>query len=440
VTQRVLVAGGGIAGLSVAHAILRRGGDPLVLEASDRVGGYLQSFARDGIVFEHGPQGFLSERPGTLDLADELGLTDRVVRASETSKRRYVFHGGALRALPMSPPSILASSLLSWGAKLRVLGEPRAKPPPDREETIREFVTRRLGREVADVLADAAVTGIYAGDPARLSAQACFAKMTNAEKAHGSLLRAMRAGRGATPRGSLCSFENGMEELPGALAARLSGRIRLRSAVAHISMDRGVTIRTETGDRHEADALVLAIPAARTADLVGAFAPEIVEPLRAIESARVIVVGLSFAREQVAHPLDGYGFLVPGGASELLGCLFESTVFPGRAPEGRVLLRIMLGGARQPALPRRDEAGWIRAALELVRPILDISGEPTWSRAVVHDGAIPQYEVGHLARVDAIESALARHPRLSLAGASYRGVSVNQIAAGADAIAERALA
>jgi oxygen-dependent protoporphyrinogen oxidase len=164
-----LVAGGGIAGLSVAHAILRRGGDPLVLESSDRVGGYVQSFARDGIVFEHGPQGFLSERPGTLDLVDELGLADRVVRASETSKRRYVLHGGVLRALPMSPSSFLASPLLSWGAKLRVLGEPWAKPPPDHEETIREFVTRRLGREVADVLADAAVTGIYAGDPARLS-------------------------------------------------------------------------------------------------------------------------------------------------------------------------------------------------------------------------------------------------------------------------------
>lgn len=437
--KRVIVVGGGIAGLTVAHAVLRRGGDPVVLESEDRVGGYVRSSTPGGLVFEHGPQGFLSERPGTLDLVDELELGARVVGASETSKRRYVLYDGALQALPMSPPSFLTSSLLSLGAKLRVFAEPWAKPPPDREETVREFVTRRLGREVADVLADAAVTGIYAGDPARLSASACFSKMTKAEKEHGSLLRAMRAKRGSSG-GGLCSFRDGMEELPRALAARLEGRIRLRARVVELAIDHGVRVRTESGDHLAGDSIVLALPAARAAELVTPFAPDAATPMQAIERARVAVVGLSFAREQVGHPLDGYGYLAPGGRSEILGCLFESTVFEGRAPEGRVLLRVMLGGARQPSLPRRDEAGWVRAALEGVRAVLDITGEPAWSCAVLHDHAIPQYEVGHLARVSAIESALEPHPHVRLAGASYRGVSVNQISANAPGIAELALA
>jgi oxygen-dependent protoporphyrinogen oxidase len=442
VGKRVVVVGGGIAGLSVAHAIVRRGADAIVLEASDRAGGYLETSTSNGFLFEHGPQGFLAERPGTLDLVGRLEHELRVVRASATSKRRYVLHQGALRALPTSPPSFLTSPLLSAAAKLRVLAEPWARKPPEREETVREFVSRRLGPEVADVLADAAVTGIYAGDPSRLSARACFAKMTRAEKEYGSLLRALRAKRGAggAPAASLCSFANGMIELPRALEHALGERIVRGARVTRLRAEPAIRVETARGSSVDADAVVLAIPARHAAELVAVFAPEAARLLRGIVTAPAVVAGLGFARGQVAHPLDGYGFLVPGGKTELLGCLFESTVFEDRAPDGHVMLRVMMGGARQAPIASRDESGWIDAAVASVRGVLGIDGAPVWSRAAIHGAAIPQYEVGHEARVDSIRAALAPFPRVHLAGASYDGVSVNQITANADAVAGAALA
>jgi oxygen-dependent protoporphyrinogen oxidase len=443
VGREVLVIGGGIAGLAAAREILRRGGEPLVLEAADRAGGYVRTESWLGAVLELGPQGFLAERPGVLDAAEQLGLQAELLPASHVAGRRYVLHRGRLRALPLSPAALLGTPLLSLGAKLRLLAEPWAKGPDGAApESVHAFAARRIGREAAEVLVDAAVTGIFAGDPRALSVDACFPKMTAMEREHGGLFRAMRARKkqGASPFGKrLTSFRGGFEELVGALRRELGDRVHLTSAASGIARDGSGWRVTANGAAHEAGALVVATPAPVTAALLERAAPRVAALAREIRAADVAVCGLLFPRGAVEHPLDGYGYLVPGGRHPILGCLFESSVFPGRAPEGCVLLRVLLGGARHPAAARGSPDEIAARAVAALREPLGIRGEPAAARVIVHPGAIPQYDIGHPARLAVLERELAESPGLVPAGAAWRGVAVNHLVADAGRVAEAAL-
>jgi oxygen-dependent protoporphyrinogen oxidase len=443
VGRDVLVVGGGIAGLAAAREILRQGGEPLVLEAAERAGGYVHTESWNGAVLELGPQGFLAERPGVLDAVEELGLDAELLPASDVAKRRYLLHRGRLCALPMSPGQLLGTPLLSPGAKLRLLAEPWAKGPNGAApESIHAFAARRIGREAAEVLVDAAVTGIFAGDPCALSVDACFPKMTAMEREHGGLFRAMRARKkhGASPFGKrLTSFRGGFEVLVGALCRELGERLRLSSPVSAVTRSGAGWRVSANGVSHEAGTLVLATPAPVTAALLEQAAPGVAGLAREIRAADVAVCGFLLARGAVDHPLDGYGYLVPGGRHPVLGCLFESSVFPGRAPEGRVLLRILAGGARNPAAAAGSPEAIAARALAAVRGPLGIHGEPDDSRVVVHFGAIPQYDLGHPARLAALEREAAAHPGLVPAGASWRGVAVNHLVADARRMAQAAL-
>jgi len=439
----VVVVGGGVAGLAVAREVRRRGGDVLLLEATERLGGYLRSERVDGALIEHGPQGFLGESPGVLDAVDDLGLRESLVPAADAARKRYVLHGGRLVAIPTSPPAFLASPLLSLGGRLRVLREPWAQAPPGGPESVHAFAARRIGREAADVLVDAMVTGIFAGDPKALSVEACFPKMPRLEREHGGLFQGLRAKRkaGGSAFGSrLHSFRGGMEDLARAMAAGLEGCVRRRTPVSAVEPNgAGWTVRLGSGEAVEAAGVVVAVPARTAAPLLERAAPDIAALLREIVSASVAVVGMVFRREQVRHPLDGYGFLVPGGRFPVLGCLFESTVFPGRAPDGRVLLRAMVGGARNAEAALRPPDVITANALKALRPLLGLEGDPLTTRCVAHKGAIPQYDLGHPERLRKIERALDALPGLHLAGSAYRGVAVNHLVGQAADIAERAL-
>ncbi len=439
----VIVVGGGIAGLAIAREIRRRDGSVLLLEASDRLGGYVRSELVDGALVEHGPQGFLGERPGVLDVIEELGLSESLLPAADAASRRYILRDGRLLALPMSPPAFLLSPLLSPGGRLRVLAEPWAKSAPNRPESVHEFAARRIGREAADVLVDAMVTGIFAGDPKALSVEACFPKMPAMEREYGGLFRALRAKKkaGASAFGKrLHSFRGGMEDLVRALKSELNGCVRTGAPIDEIGRGGAAwEVRLGGGERIDAASLVVAAPARAAAGWLDAIDADLGPLLREVRSAPVAVVGLVLSREQVEHPLDGYGFLVPGGRFPILGCLFESTVFPGRAPAGNVLLRVMVGGSRNPEAALRPPEAVVESAVAALQPILGIEGEPVATRCVVHADAIPQYDVGHPARLRRIETNLAALPGLQLAGASYRGVSVNSLVGEAGAVAERAL-
>ncbi len=436
----VAIVGGGIAGLAAAawlehdHGI----GDLVVLEADERPGGKVATRWEDGCCLEWGPQGFLDSAPDTLELARLAGLGDRLVRAGDAAADRFIVRDGRPRRVPLSPGAFLASDVLPLGARLRVLLEPFAPGPPEGDESVLDFAARRIGRGAAEVLVDAMVTGVFAGDPARLSLAATFPRMAAMEREHGSLVRALlarrrgaaRSGTGtggpAGPAGTLTTFDRGMGALPAALAARLGGRLRLRAPVRGLTRSGGgFGIELDDG-AIVARRLVVATPAAEASRLLERLAPEAVTPLAGIATAPIAVVLTAYRRaDAFGAPVGGFGVLVPGRERlGVLGTLFCHSIFPGQAPEGWLLLRTMLGGARDPAAVELDDGALLARTREALARLLGADPDPDRSWIVRHPRGIAQYTLGHLERVAAAERAAAS-AGIVLTGSSYRGVSVN---------------
>jgi oxygen-dependent protoporphyrinogen oxidase len=449
--SRIVVVGGGIAGLAVAHALVSRdAGDVLILEASDRPGGNVRSERIDGFLCEWGPNGFLDNVPATLELVHALGLDGRLQPSDDRASRRYIFRHGRLHPLPGGPASFLASGLLSWRGKLRIAGEPWARRRPDGDETIHAFAARRIGREAADVLIDAMVSGVFGGDARRLSLRACFPKMWEMEGEHGGLFRALWARRrnrraasgGAgigSPLGRLTSFAGGTEELIRGLVAALGERVRTGTAVTGVEKNGpGYTVRLADGSAIVAGGVVLAAGARATTSIVTALDAELAGILATIPSAPMVVVCLGYRESALPEPLDGFGFLVPRGEGpRILGVLWDSSVYPGRAPAGSALMRAMLGGAHDPDAIGLDDEAVMAVVRADLRATMGLRAEPYFVRIFRHPIGIPQYTVGHLDRLAAAEARLARFPRVALAGNAYRGVAINNCVAEAAAIAAR---
>ncbi len=450
---RVAIVGAGIAGLACAHRLAAApgGSDVVVLEASDRAGGHLRTERIDGFLCEWGPNGFLDNAPDTLALVDTLGLGAEVVPSQDQARRRFVFRDGRLRLLPGSPAAFLTSDVLSFGAKLRIAREPFAPPRPDGDETIHAFAARRLGREAADILVDPMVSGIFAGDARQLSLRAAFPKMWELEDQHGGLFRALLARRrrvrasGApvgSPLGRLTSFANGIETLPKALAARLGSRLRLGSPVSSLTRAAGTaaawTIALGSGESLTADHVVIAVPPPAASALLGPLDATLAGTLATIPLAPLVVVALGFDRAALGHPLDGFGFLVPRGQGvRILGALWESSVYPGRAASGHALIRVMTGGAHDPSVADLTDDQLLGLVRGDLLTTMGIRAEPGMVRIIRHRNAIPQYTVGHLDRLARIDAALMRLPGLHLTGHGYRGVGINAAIADAVSLAAR---
>jgi oxygen-dependent protoporphyrinogen oxidase len=441
----LVVCGGGISGLALAYLAERRGvPDVIVLEAAQRPGGKIQTEWVDGFCCEWGPQGFLDNVPETLALVASLGLRDELVRADDGAGDRFIARGGRLRKVPLSPPAFLTSDVLSLPGRLRVLLEPFQRRGAD-EESVFTFASRRIGREAAEVLVDAMVTGVYAGDPGKLSLPATFPKMRAMEHEYGSLVRAMLAkrrnggGGPAGPGGTLTTLRLGMQQLTDALANALGARVRLGARVERISRDEGrFAVRLGDGSELVArQAAVAAPPGAAARVLDGLLPAGAVAALRGIPYAKVAVVMTGYrAPRPFRHPARGFGFLVPGRERRrILGSIFCDATFPAQAPAGATLLRTLLGGARDGgALDLSDGE-----MLALVRRELDyfLGGdpEPDFVRIIRHDYGIPQYTLGHLARLGEIECAAAAVPGLHLLGNGFHGIAANACVVEADRIA-----
>ena len=454
---RVAIVGGGIAGLSLAFELQKRARagapiEPLVLERAPRAGGNLRSERADGFLCEWGPNGFLDSVPETLALVRETGLSGRMVVSDDRARRRFIYRRGRLHELPAGPAGFAASGLLSVRGRLRVLGEPFARSRAPGDETIHAFASRRIGREAADVLIDSMVSGVFGGNARELSLRACFPKMWQMETEHGSLVRALiarrrqRRGSGdpvGAPAGRLTSFVGGVEDLIHGLVAALAGAVRVESAVERVEPAEGGGWRLvlEGERRVDADALVLAIAASASASIVSGFDPGLAASLRSIPAAPLAVVCLGYAAADLPRALDGFGFLVPRGEGlRSLGALWDSSIYPGRAPEGQALIRVMIGGAHDPAaitLDDHDLTGIARADLATA---MALTRRPVFTRVFRHFGGIPQYTVGHLDRLARIDARLAAHPGLFVAGNSYRGVAINACVADAGPLADRIVA
>jgi oxygen-dependent protoporphyrinogen oxidase len=470
-TFRVAVIAGGIAGLATAlnlRDLAKAAGRDLqvtVFEKGADPGGNLLTIRQDGWQLEWGPNGFLDNEPATLRLVDRLALRDKLQRSSEATAHRFLLVEGRIQEIPTSPKAFLRSGILSLTAKLRMAGElfvparkdlGRAAEDPDTDETIDQFGARRLGRAFADTMLDPMVKGVFGGDSKQLSLAAAFPRMVELERDYGGLFKAMmklarqkkKAGESKTdagPSGVLHSFTGGMATLIEALVAELAAapgvEIRTHADVQRISLtDQGWQVAT--GDRESGPfaAVVEAAPAHAAARHLGPLHAVFADHLAAIPFAPLAVIALGFKREAVTHDLNGFGMLIPSREKrDLLGVLWTSSIFGNRAPEGRVLLRCMAGGAGNPGFMDQTDEEMISVVLSELRPLLGLKGAPEMVRVIKHDRAIAQYVPGHLARLQELELTAAKFPGLYLTGSSYRGISVNACVKEAETIARKVM-
>jgi oxygen-dependent protoporphyrinogen oxidase len=458
---RVVVIGGGIAGLAAAYRLTwqRPDVDILLLEREPRLGGKIVTEQRDGFVVEGGPEALLSAKPRLLELCHELGLGERLIGTNPAARRTFIRRKGRLQALPeglsgMVPTRlrpIALSPLISPLGKLRMgldLVLPAAKG--DQDEPLAGFVERRLGREAYRWLVDPLVGGIYAGDGRRLSLAATAPHLRQMEREHGGLIRgALAAKRRATaspappPAFPFQAPRGGLGEIVASLRERLTATgVAIETGVAATAVrerDGGFEIACSRGDAIAADAVICATPAFVTAELLAGIDAEIASALRAIPYASVATVALAYPEQAIPRPIAGSGYLVPRAeGGPVNACTWVSAKWPARAPEGFALIRVSLGGAgREAALAASDEQ-LIAMAREEVRAIAGIEAAPTLARLFRWPQALPQCELGHLGRVAAIEARVAdRYTGLALAGSAYRGAGLADCARSGEEAASR---
>ena len=347
--------------------------------------------------------------------------------------------GGELHKLPEKPPEFLKSRLLSVPGRLRVIYETIAGGTDNPDETLGQFATRRLGKEAFERLIDPMASGVFAGDASKLSLKSCFPRIHEIEMEYGSLIRgliklqmkAKREGKkktpGPGPGGTLTSFANGMSALTDSLAEQLGSRIRVSTAVQDISRNgKRYQLQLENNQVEESDVLILAAPAHAQAHMLQAMDPNLAGLLGEISYPALSVCCLGYRKSQIGQVLDGFGFLIPSKEQRaILGTIVDSNVFPGRAPEGSILLRSMVGGARTPELALLPDEQLISKVRSDLQDILGLKAEPDFIRIFRHTRAIPQYLVGHAARLKTIDEKLQKHPGLVLTGNAFKGVSLN---------------
>lgn len=438
-----LIVGAGISGLTLAWSLHRRGARVRILEAGTTAGGKIRSRLTDGYLSDAGPNSLLDRGEGLSRLIDALDLRGHAVEANPLAQRRYVTRAGRMIALPASPLAFLRTPLFSLRAKLRLLSEPwRGRAETD--ESVASFVRRRLGPEFLDWAVDPFVSGVYAGDPERLSVRAATGRIYALEAEAGSLfrgaLRRARQGRasGPVPQGRLISFRGGVGELPAALASALGSALATNTPVTALRRTDRHWVAETTKGMESGSTLILATPAFAAAELLEPFDLDLATRLRAVEYPGVVSLALGFAREQIRHPLDGFGLLIPRREGcETLGVLFSSTLFPGRAPAGHVLLTAFIGGARNPGAPAHEDAALVARVVQDLQPLLGVIGTPAFSAVNRWPQAIPQYTVGHLERMAMIEQGLAALPDIHAAANWHGGVAVGDCINNALALAER---
>lgn len=434
----MVVVGGGISGLTTAFHLSRAGRRVAVLEAAARVGGAIETFSDGAWRFEMGPNTVLENNPSVGRLLRDSGMETEKITAAPSAKRRYLYKGGRLVPLPGGPGGFLTTPLFPASAKLRLLREPWIAPAPaDVEETIAQFVRRRLGQAFLDYAVGPFVSGVYAGDPERLSVRWAVPKIHGLEEQHGSLIRGAFARRkGPAPGGAMISFREGLEELPRKLAREI-GDVRT-GVLCHkvVRIEGGFRAETSAGPV-EAARVVLAVPADVAARLLEEATSGASRLFAEIPYAAVATLSLGFRREAVGHPLEGFGFLAPRKEGvNVLGCLFPSEIFPGRAPAGHVALAAFAGGRTNPEIVGWDDERLASTLLSELRGPLGLEGEPAFRLIRRWPRAIPQYEVGHgrfVERAREIEQAL---PGLRLGGNFLGGVSVPDCIKNATSLAE----
>lgn len=435
-----VILGAGPAGLAVAHAMARAGAKVKVLEPSAQVGGSIRTHRDDGWIVETGPNTLQLEGEEDQALLAAYGLGEVIQTADMRAARRYIFARGELHGLGPSPLSLLTSRLLTWRGKLRLLSEPFRAKGGHAGESVAEFAARRFGPEAAAMLMDPIVSGVHAGDPARLVMASCFPRIHGLEQEHGSVLNGLR--RGPRTKRTVVGFPGGMLQLAEAMASRLpADDLRLAVVTTSLRRDaRGWNVAWRGADGTDegvaARHLVVTAPCWHWPALP--FDETVTPFLRDWENPQVppvTVVARGFAREDVPHPLDGFGYLTPGAEKrDVLGCLFPSSVLPARAPDGHVLLCCFIGGDRRPELARLPDEALRRLVDDELAATLGVRRPPRREWIQRWERAIPQYDAGQPRREAALARAEAAHPGLRFHGAFRGGISLMHTLRGGDAL------
>jgi oxygen-dependent protoporphyrinogen oxidase len=442
-----VIIGAGVSGLTCAYALKKSGQNVLVLEASARSGGYIETVEENGFLFELGPQSFSGTAP-LFKLCEELGISDQLVEAPHGAPR-YIVIAGKLVPVPLSPGAFFASSLLGWKTKFSILADVfRTSVPPDTDESVATFVRTKFTPELLDRLVGPFVSGIYAGDPEKLSLQAAFPKIYEAQKLSGSVVRgSIRLAKSKTVtqqtrRPGLYSFQKGTATLTQAIADFLGIAVRYNAKVQQ-EIRRAddcfvLTIESNSGlEEIRTEKLVLATPTGVNADLLRLIAPAATFPSFGIEYAPVAVVSHGYHKDQVGKHLGGFGFLIPGREKmQTLGTVWNSSLFAGRTPADHVLMTSFIGGACRSNRERLSEVQSAEIVRREVGSLLRISGSPVVERVADYGSAIPQYNLGHTQRLQTIREAAAKVPGLWLTGNYWKGPSVGACVEHALAVAE----
>jgi protoporphyrinogen/coproporphyrinogen III oxidase len=443
----VAVIGAGVTGLAAAYRLKQRGYRVVVYEAGERIGGVVLSERRNGYLAELGPHSLSAASPGVAALFRELGLDQRRVTPAPAARNRYIVRRGRLIRLPLTPAELLTSRLLSNSAKLAVFGEPLIEASDSAlDESVAAFVRRRFNQEIVDYFANPFVAGTFAGDPEQLSLRHALPQLLSLERTHGSVMKGLnqrlKSRTGSESWDGIMSFTDGLLELPQALSRDLSSEVRLRAPVTQLRQSgAGWTVGAAFQTPELFDAVVFAAPAHALDDIdLDLPGGERLSTLSSIIYPPVAVLALGFRREQVSHPLDGFGFLVPEvERRRILGGIFSSTLFSDRAPADHVLITIFAGGTRDPDLVEADPQTLTARVLDDLRILLGTQGEPSFRALRIWPKAIPQYTLGYGRFKDIAAEIERTNPGLVLAGTYRDGIALGEALESGERAAQRIL-
>lgn len=448
----VAIVGAGITGLATAHFLTRRGLRVRLIEAQERAGGAIRTSLQGGFQIEHGPNSLLDTDPILHELFEAIGIADELIYASDEAKNRYIVRNGRLHPLPMSPPALIKSDLFSTRAKLRLMVEPFVgRGPAEVEETLAEFVERRLGREFMEYAIDAFVAGVYAGVPQKLSVREAFPKLFALEENYGSILKGAilgarkrrKEGRTSKQSARMFSFEKGLQTIVDGLVRQREGELELSTRLTGVRREAdGYALDLVCGDEKRqlrARSVLLTVPVEAYEKLEFSFdfdAPR--QALQQIYYPPVSMVFCGYEKKPEGRELDGFGFLIPTVEQrQILGTIWSSTLFPGRAPEGGVALTTFVGGSRQPENARWEEDKLVDAVRGDLRDLLGIEARPDLVFVQRWEKAIPQYQLGHRQLIAELEKCEAENPGFYLGGNFRGGISVADCITQSQKLAER---
>ncbi len=437
--MKIGVIGGGISGLAVGCklSLLKKSGadiDITLIEAGDKLGGTIDTARRDGYVVEAGTNGFLDSKPTTSELFEEMGLSHKLVKSNDKARKRFIQRYGELQRLPEGGPAFLTSKILTMGGKLRLAGEMFVPKRTDGvDETLAEFIKRRLGQEALDYMIAPMVSGIFAGDPAKMSIRSCFPVISDLEKNYGGLIKGLlkkpkKKSGPAGPGGVLTSYEGGMGQAILDLEEKAveNGLKVIKSSPVKKITKKDNKYIVEANETHEFDIVAICAPSYEVAEFTKELDSELSEALSGIEYSPMFVCGAAFKSEDVGDELDGFGYLIPRKEGlEILGTLFTSSMFPMQAPSGTKLLRIMVGGDTNRGIENKSDDELAEICLNDVRKILDIKSEPIMVQNYRYSKAIPQYYVGHSERVAKVEERTKTLGNIYVGGNILYGIGLN---------------